>query len=127
VSEETHLTLPWDVLVSDNRRTINRRVLSTRYRDAKEVASMLVMGQVPGERPRYPTGSLVCRLDFFPPDNRRRDVTNYLKMLMDCMTGIVYADDYQVRETLVRRHAPPTVAQPSVSIMVGTWDVRVAA
>jgi Holliday junction resolvase RusA-like endonuclease len=104
---ETYLRLPWDVLVSDNRRTINRRVLSSRYREAKWAASMLVMGQVSGERPRYPDGSLVCRLDFYPPDNRRRDVTNLLKLVMDCMTGIVYDDDYQVRELLVRRHGRP--------------------
>ena len=31
-------------------------------------------------------------------DNRRRDVDNYLKSTLDCLTGYIYDDDSQITE-----------------------------
>ena len=94
------ITLPWDVLVSSNRKHITRKVLTTEYRDAKERAHFMAMAQV-RKRPHYPSGDLQMALDFYVPDRRRRDVRNYCKLLADALEGVAYTDDYQVKRDIV--------------------------
>lgn len=42
-------------------------------------------------------GPIKVRIDYYFPDKRRRDVTNYDKVLLDAMQGIVYNDDNQIQ------------------------------
>lgn len=112
------VVLPWDVLVTVNRRSINRKVLSNEYRKAKEAIYMIACGQVRGERPRFPTEAVDVVLDFYVPDFRRRDFTNYYKLILDALEGVVYADDFQIREITGRRHDPTddTAARCEVTV-----------
>lgn len=41
---------------------------------------------------------------YYFPDKRRRDVTNYEKLLLDSFTGIFYKDDCQIRSILLTKH-----------------------
>lgn len=42
-------------------------------------------------------------IEVTPPDRRRRDLDNTLKAILDSMQGLVYQDDSQVVELVVRR------------------------
>lgn len=42
------------------------------------------------------TGKLFVVISYFFPDNRRRDVTNYDKLVLDALEGIAYKDDSQI-------------------------------
>ena len=96
------LTLPWDVLCSVNQRTNpirGRQFLTRRYRDALNNATLLVKGEVRGRRPVFPDGPLAVEMRFCTPDKRRRDVGNYTKLVEDAMTGTVYTDDSQIKDS----------------------------
>ena len=45
------------------------------------------------------------RLDItlFFTNKRRRDIDNYLKLLLDGMTGVVFKDDSQIQEYTIRK------------------------
>lgn len=49
------------------------------------------------------TGRLMLIISVHPPDNRRRDLDNILKALLDAMEGMLYEDDSQIDELLIRR------------------------
>lgn len=111
------VVLPWETLVTVNRRSINRKVLSTEYRKAKETIYMLACGQVNGERPRF-SDPVSVELDFYPPDFRRRDISNYTKLIFDALSGVLYGDDYQIRDYTARRHNPDKGGAARVEIIV---------
>ena len=43
--------------------------------------------------------------EVYPPDRRRRDLTNIPKLIEDAMTGVVWEDDSQVADTRVVRRS----------------------
>ena len=43
-------------------------------------------------------GPLRVSVVFSFKDKRRRDVDNYLKSTLDCLTGVIYDDDSQITE-----------------------------
>jgi crossover junction endodeoxyribonuclease RusA len=51
------------------------------------------------------TGELACTLDLHPPCNRRRDVDNYCKALLDALEHAgIYANDSQIKRLQVVIH-----------------------
>jgi Holliday junction resolvase RusA-like endonuclease len=97
------LTFPWSVLVPDNRRhgvIRNRIVLTQVYRDALDAVHWHAKKQHRGVRL---TGPLVLDAVLFEPDRRRRDVSNYAKLLCDGMEGVIYEDDCQLVACTYRR------------------------
>lgn len=98
------VVLPWQCLVPDNQRMGGMvGKLSKKYRVGKEMATVIAMGQIKGNRPRY-TEPVTVELLFWLPDLRRRDPNNLLKLILDCLgkqescpTGLAYADDSQIR------------------------------
>lgn len=102
------LTIPWKHLASSNLR--NRRKGGKGhgwdYKNALEAIGLHALDQVRGERPAFATGPLRAMLTFHPPDARKRDVLNYLKVIMDGIEGVAYSDDYQVAITMAVRDAP---------------------
>jgi crossover junction endodeoxyribonuclease RusA len=99
---DVRLTLHWDVLCSVNQRTNpirGRQFLTRKYRAALRSAEALVVGQVRGRRPAFPDGPLAVEMRFCTPDKRRRDVENYVKLVSDAMTGTVYTDDSQIKDS----------------------------
>lgn len=95
------LRLPWSSLVSDNDRWApavrdGRAILllTEDYRAGKKrivAVSEAVMNGQPAIKTPLRFEALV-----WVPDNRRRDVVNFGKMVLDSLSGIVYADDSQL-------------------------------
>ena len=86
--------LPWPPSVNHYWRVFrNRAILSSEGRQYRtRVCSMLA-----GAQPLL--GHLRVKVDAYPPDNRRRDIENVLKALLDAMEhGGVYMDDNQVKD-----------------------------
>ena len=40
---------------------------------------------------------IIVQIIYFFPDNHRRDVTNYDKVLLDALSGVLYVDDSQIQ------------------------------
>lgn len=92
------ITLPWAVVLPDNRRTgvLHGRALLTReYRQRKHAAALVAMSQHRGA-PLLGPVQLVARVHF--PDRRRRDAGNYRKLVTDALTAVVYQDDVQIHD-----------------------------
>lgn len=50
------------------------------------------------------TGPLAADVEVFPPDNRRRDIDNLQKALLDAMEhGGVYGDDSQIMKLTIQK------------------------
>jgi len=58
----------------------------------KYKADAQLMIQAQGVRNPHDALSLI-HYCFYWPDNRRRDTDNFLKVLKDCLTGLLYKDD----------------------------------
>jgi Holliday junction resolvase RusA-like endonuclease len=102
----TALVIPWALVVPDNARhgLVRDRIrLTTRYRKALATASALVRQQWRGD-PLLDRVQLVVTLH--PPDRRRRDIANTLKILADALAGAAYMDDAQIDRLTVDRAEP---------------------
>ena len=96
------LFLPWKMLVSDNRRFVKRGYgLTTEYRHAKAAAQMMAALEFRGQPPL--AGRLRITGTIVAPTRRRYDITNYCKLVLDCLTGSAYQDDSQLDEVVWRR------------------------
>lgn len=49
------------------------------------------------------TGPLGIEVRLYFKDNRRRDIDNYGKVLLDSLTGIIYEDDEQIQSMSVAK------------------------
>jgi len=123
------LTLPWDVLVSDNKRKrYRRRSVGANawadYKAARDAIHSHGLKQV-RERPAF-TEKVWVRYDFYLPNARRRDCSNLLKAINDGLNGVVWADDSQIRDLGYIVH-PPDGSPARVEIRVGRGMHRGAA
>lgn len=92
------VVVPWSALVSDNRRTMIRRVRgrsviarSKEYQRGQKVIRELALAAAGHDDPLTPP--LEVEVVFFPPDHRRRDLQNLLKQLLDGLVPDVLPDD----------------------------------
>lgn len=105
-TKELRLTLPWAVLVPDNARAGvlgGRILLSRRYRDAKTAAHRVALFQLRDNHwsewwPALSDMSVALTVTLHAPDRRRRDLTNFCKLIHDALTGAAYADDAQLAD-----------------------------
>lgn len=88
------LTLPWPPTVNTYwRRNGHRYFVTAEGVRFREAVRAVALGRV--ERM---DGPVILRLRAEPPDNRRRDLDNVMKALLDGLQhGGVYADDSQVK------------------------------
>lgn len=110
------VVLPWAVVVPDNARTgvvDGRIILSRRYRDAKAQAHLIAL--LAAKRAGFPVGAVRVVVNVHPPDRRRRDITNTLKLICDALSGAAYADDQQIAELTVHRR---DVARANARVVV---------
>ena len=102
------LILPWPPSVNRLWRSVRgRNILSREGREYRVEALSALFGQ---GYPRPPlTGRLSVRIEAFPPDRRRRDLSNLIKAPEDLLThGGVWLDDSQIDElSIVRREVTP--------------------
>ncbi len=89
------ITLPFPPTINSYYRSIPRgkicqSILSAKGREYKDkVRAFLGEGNPTDQR-------LMMQIKLFMPDKRRRDIDNYLKALLDSLTGIIYNDDSQI-------------------------------
>jgi len=100
------LELPYPPSVNHYWRRVGTRTLISRGGRAfrQEVCAILAAD---GVRPL--SGPLAVEVAVYPPDNRRRDIDNVQKALLDALAhGGAYHDDSQIaRLTVVRQQVVP--------------------
>ena len=114
------IRLPWPV--TDNRyyatpKGLNRRVLSKRGRAYKDQAILELIAQ---DAPQNLSGEVTVFIRAYPPDRRKRDLTNILKCLNDCLeAGKVFADDYQISDLRIQRFNPSKPGRVEILVYGG--------
>lgn len=96
--------LPWPPSVNHYYRHVGPRVLISR--DGRKYRETIV--SLLGEQKIQPfEGSVDLAVDAYPPDNRRRDLDNLLKCLLDSFTfGGLYRDDSQIKKITITKREP---------------------
>lgn len=69
-----------------------------------------------GGKPKTPPGLLSLRLDVHPPDAKRRDASNIVKLTEDAVAAALEFDDVRVTLLTVRKHRPTKVARLEVEL-----------
>lgn len=96
--------LPWPPSVNHYYRHVGAKVLISR--DGRKYREMIVsrFRSKNIEPFRCP---VELSIELYPPDNRRRDVDNSLKCLLDSFTcGGLYEDDSQIRKITITKYEP---------------------
>ncbi len=98
--------LPWPPSVNHYYRHVGPRVLISR--DGRRYRENIV-AKFASEQVKKFTVPVDLHIELYPPDNRRRDVDNSLKCLLDTFThGGLYEDDSQIQKlTVVKREPMP--------------------
>ena len=96
--------LPWPPSVNHYYRHVGPRVLISRdgrkYRDN-------IVARLRNDRAAKYAGPVELFIELYPPDNRRRDVDNSLKCLLDAFTHAgLYEDDSQIQRLVVTKREP---------------------
>lgn len=99
------LTIPFPPSANRIYRNIRGRTLISREgRTYREVVRALLAGGGPRKPPMG--GRIALCMDAFPPDRRRHDLDNLLKLPLDALQDAgVYEDDSQV-DLLITRRGP---------------------
>jgi len=102
------LNLPWPPSVNHYWRSITRGKLAGRVlisQQGRKYRAQVLRDVMP-LRLSPPTGRLAVHVDAFPPDNRRRDLDNIGKALLDALTHAgVITDDGDIDDYRVIRRA----------------------
>jgi Holliday junction resolvase RusA-like endonuclease len=92
------LTIPWKFLVADNAKygvIRGRMLLRAEYRAAKDTIQHIARRAM--LETQMAEGDVTLHAKLYMPDARRRDATNYAKLVQDSLQGAVYADDTQIK------------------------------
>ena len=96
--------LPWPPSVNHYYRHVGPRVLISR--DGRKYREQIVARFHTDRVAKY-TGPVALDIELYPPDNRRRDVDNSLKCLLDTFTHAgLYEDDSQIQRLTITRREP---------------------
>lgn len=96
--------LPWPPSVNHYYRHVGPRVVISR--DGRKYRETIV--SLLGDQKIEPFEDAVdLAVDAYPPDNRRRDLDNLLKCLLDSFTfGGLYRDDSQIKKITITKREP---------------------
>lgn len=96
--------LPWPPSVNHYYRHVGSRVLISK--DGRKYRETIV--SLLGDQKIQPFEDAVdLTVDAYPPDNRRRDLDNLLKCLLDSFTfGGLYRDDSQIKKITITKREP---------------------
>ena len=107
------ITLPYPPSANRYWRTFNGRiVMSAEARAYKEGVALIARAK--GLRPS--DGDVTLKLDVFRPQ-RRGDLDNRIKIVLDALQGVAYYDDKQVIEIHARRFDAGKDARVEVTIL----------
>ncbi len=112
--------LPWDALVSDNRKYQFRFVLSDQYRHAKAATAQRSREAAFLVGWEKTAGLVAYHVTVTEPNRKRRDL-NFAKAFGDAITegGAVWVDDRQVRDQ--RWTFAPAPCPVSAGALVRVW------
>lgn len=116
------IVLPWSCLASDNVRHAKLAAHSPAYKLARTRAHEEAAKQWPGAPI---AGAVRVAIVLTPPNHARRDITNFLKCLLDALSenprtgqpAVAYLDDSQIAELTIRR-AAVDVDRPKAAITI---------
>lgn len=97
-----------------NSRTTGKRILTSKARVSKEAIAWEAKAEMKGNR--MFTGPIRVELYLYFPTKQRRDLDN-VKALIDAMTGVVWKDDSQIYELVIRKYHDKE--DPRVEVIVG--------
>jgi Holliday junction resolvase RusA-like endonuclease len=107
------LRLPFDMVCSENERLIpqwggKRFIISDEYRASKSFIHFSALGANTSRTSIQPdaTTRWQMRIDVHFPDRRKRDASNYVKVIKDALEGVFYEDDHQVKRVDVAELEP---------------------
>ena len=107
-------TVPYPPSVNHYWRHVGPRVLISRQGRAFRDRVRLILAAA-GVRPL--SGPLAIHIVFYPPDNRRRDIDNVQKALLDALErGGAYHDDSQIVRLAAEKRAAQANARTIVHI-----------
>ena len=114
------LDLPWPPTANRYWRNVNgRMVLSREGRRYREAVDGLVWRHVcqAGDSVSFGTSRLELEIDAHPPDNRRRDLDNLLKPILDALQyAEVFEDDSQIVKILIRKRCVVSAGVVRISL-----------
>jgi len=111
--------LPWPPSVNRLWRAARGRVhLDPKAREWRERAQWALKVRW-GRQPPL-EGPVVVHILAVPPDNRRRDLDNLAKAVLDALQGVVIGDDSQTRRLLLDRTEP----EPPGHVLVRVFRYR---
>ena len=96
-----------------------RKILSKKGRAFKATAMAYMLEQRCGKA----KGRLEVKIDLFPPDNRRRDLDNTLKPILDVLStsaSACFDDDSQIDRLCIYRR--PVAKDGFVNVQIGEMD-----
>lgn len=114
------ICLPFPVSTNAMYRAVKgRSILSARARAWKELAGVEIMSQ----RPVKHKGPVSIYLEYTPPDKRRRDPDNHLKIVMDALvtSGVIEDDSAVIVKERREFWNDPDKAAAGVKATVKTW------
>jgi Holliday junction resolvase RusA-like endonuclease len=118
------VVIPKAMLVSENDRIggkVNGRfILSKNYRDKKRLLARFLAVSLAKED--LIEGPVRVRGTVHWPDNHRRDLTMFLKVLHDALNGVAYTDDSQIWDFHYTRGANDA-ANPRLELVVEPMPV----
>lgn len=98
------LELPWMPSVNHYYRHVGSRVLISR--DGRRYRENII-SKLKSENIQKHTTKVEIEIELYPPDNRRRDVDNCLKSLLDALAfGGLYNDDSQIYKLIITKREP---------------------
>lgn len=114
------LELPYPPSVNHYWRNFKGRVLISREgRDYREAVRWALLAQ----RVVRQVGRLAVEVDVYPPDNRRRDLDNTQKGLLDSLAhGGAYSDDSQIDQLVLTRCEVTRGGR--VVVRIKPWKIR---
>lgn len=112
----TSITLPYPPAANNLYAVVRgRKILSAAGRIYQQTVRKTLMEQ--RTPPFMPDARIAYELQVFPPDKRRRDLSNVLKAFEDALTKAgIWGDDSQVDYLVVRRMKPHPGGQLIVNI-----------
>ncbi len=90
-----------------------RTLLSAEARVYKKQAAAVLF-----DAAGLPPGKVGVRIVAHPPDRRRRDLDNLVKIILDCCKDTLFGDDSEIDHLTIERGE---LDRPEGSIMVEVW------